>query len=103
MKKVVIAVIVLAAVAAFAKHTMDKQERHHLRPVIADAEKHNTHMNSCVKAALERHPGAVLEIELEKEDGKLIFDVDIQGKDGKNWEIECDAATAEVTEDGLDR
>lgn len=71
--------------------------------MIADAEQHNTKMNDCVKASLDRHPGAVLEVELEQDDGRLLFDIDVQGKDGKTWEIECDAQSAEIVEDGLDR
>ncbi len=102
MKKTVIAVVVIAALGA-AVFTLTKSERHHMRPVITDAEQHNSQMNACVKSALERHPGAVMEVELEKEDGKLNFDVDIQGKDGKNWEIECDATSGQVTEDGEER
>jgi uncharacterized membrane protein YkoI len=40
---------------------------------------------------------------MEKEDGRPIFDIDIQGSDGKHWEIECDAETGQVEEDNLDR
>lgn len=69
---------------------------------ISDPDEHNQRLNQCIKAALERHPGAVTEVEVEIEDGKTIIDVDIQGKDGKNWEIECDATTGEVLEDKED-
>ena len=44
-------------------------------------------MNECVRVALEKHPGAVVETEVETEDGKLITDVDIQGADGNNCDI----------------
>ena len=100
MKKIVIAVVVLAVLGASVTFILAKKSRHHVRPVIADAEQHNTQMNACVKAALEKHPGAVLEIEMEQEDGKLNFDVDIQGKDGQSWEVECDSASGQITEDG---
>lgn len=105
MKKVVLALaaIVLLAVGAAGAHLLKKETRHYARPVIADAEQHNTKMNDCVKASLDRHPGAVLEVELEQDDGRLLFDIDVQGKDGKTWEIECDAQSAEIVEDGLDR
>lgn len=66
---------------------------------ITNHEEHNQKMNACIKTALERHPGAVVEVEFEQEDGKLIYDVDVQGKDGKVWEVECDAASGQVLED----
>lgn len=103
MKKIVIAVAVIAALGILAKFVLGDHYQHNVRPVIADATQHNTNMNGCVKLALERHPGAVMEVELENEDGKLIFDVDVQGKDGKNWELECDAASGQVNEDKEDK
>ncbi len=69
------------------------------RPVITDLANHNNQMNECVNVALKKHPGAVIETEVEIEDGKLIADVDIQGEDGKSWEIECVLATKEIIED----
>ncbi|HQS38142.1 MAG: hypothetical protein B7Y16_00735 [Methylotenera sp. 24-45-7] len=66
---------------------------------ISNHDQHNTMMQQCIATALQRHPGAVIEVELENEDGKSIFDVDVLGKDGKVWEVECDAASGEVLED----
>lgn len=71
------------------------------RPVIADLKKHNEVMSACIKTALEKHPGAIVGIALEKEDGRPIFDIDIQGADGKSWEIECDAELATIIEDSI--
>jgi uncharacterized membrane protein YkoI len=105
MKKIVLALVAVALVGAGAAGAilLKKENRHYARPVIADAEQHNAKMNDCIKATLERHPGAVIEVEMEQDDGRLLFDIGIQGKDGKTWEIECDAATAGIVEDGLDR
>jgi uncharacterized membrane protein YkoI len=44
----------------------------------------------------------MLETEVEMEDGQLITDVDIQGDDGKKWEVECILATKELIEDKLE-
>lgn len=66
---------------------------------ISNPDTHNATLQACIKTALEKHPGAVTEVEVESEDGKTIIDVDIQGKDGKSWEIECDATTGAVLED----
>ncbi len=72
------------------------------RPVVTDVLNHNDQMNACVKAALAKHPGAVVETEVEMESDKLITDVDIQGADGKNWEVECELATTQLVEDKPD-
>lgn len=105
MKKIVLILLAVAlvGVGAAGAIVLKKENRHYVRPAIADAAQHNTKMNDCIKATLERHPGAVLEVEMEQDDGRLLFDIDIQGKDGKTWEIECDAASGEIVEDGLDR
>lgn len=105
MKKIVLVLVALGLVGVGAAGAVlfKKESRHYVRPAIADAEQHNVKMNDCVKASLERHPGAVLEVEMEHDDGRLLFDIDIQGKDGKTWEIECDAVSGEIVEDGLDR
>jgi len=105
MKKIVLALVAVALVGFGAAGTIlwKKENRHYVRPSITDVELHNEKMNDCIRTALERHPGAVLEVEMEQDDGRILFDIDIQGKDGKNWELECDAVTAEIVEDGLDR
>lgn len=105
MKKILLALVAVALVGAGAAAAilMQKENRHYVRPVIADAAQHNSKMSDCIKATLERHPGAVMEVEMEQDDGRLLFDIDIQGKDGKTWEIECDALSGEIVEDGQDR
>ena len=100
MNKLVLALIVVV-VAAYAYHEYREDGYGH-RPVVTDMANHNAQMNECVRVALEKHPGAVVETEVETEDGKLITDVDIQGADGKNWEIECELATAQIVEDKQD-
>jgi hypothetical protein len=69
------------------------------RPAITDSANHNNQMNECIKLALEKHPGAIIETAVEMEDGELITDVDIQGDDGKKWEVECVLAKKKLIED----
>ncbi len=100
MKKIaaLIAIIstgILASSPAYSEHV----DYHKEELKIINHDGHNATLNQCIKVALERHPGAITEVEVELEDGKTIIDVDVQGKDGKNWEVECDAATGEVLED----
>ncbi len=100
MKKIAALIAIISAgMMAISPAYSEHNEDHKKEVKINDVIEHNAKLNQCTKTALERHPGAIIEIETEIEDGKMIFDVDIQGKDGKNWEIECDAATGEVLED----
>jgi len=53
-----------------------------------------------LRAVLERlerdHPGQVLEIELDEEKGRWVYEVRLLQADGKLVKLELDAATAEV-------
>lgn len=66
-------------------------------PVFA-ASAHKGAVETCLKAALAKYPGQVLSLEAEIENGKPIYEFDIKGKDGKEWEVECDAKTGKLTE-----
>lgn len=63
------------------------------------ADLHQGKMESCMKAALAKHPGEIISLEAEVEDGKATYEFDIKGKDGKEWEVECDAKTAKLIEE----
>ena len=63
------------------------------------ADLHQGKLESCLKAALAKHPGDVVSLEAEIEDGKPTYEFDIKGKDGKEWEVECDAKTAKLIEE----
>jgi len=70
-----------------------------LSPAAFGADKHTGRMETCLKAALAKHPGEVQTLEAEIEKGKPIYEFDIRGKDGKEWEVECDAKSGKVTEE----
>ncbi len=63
---------------------------------------HNGAMEKCMRAALVKHPGKVVSLEAELEKGRPIYEFDIVGDDGKEWEVECDAKTAKVYEEEVD-
>jgi len=62
------------------------------------AHAHKGRMETCMKAALALHPGTVISLEAEIEDGKRIYEFDIKGNDGREWEVECDARTGKIIE-----
>ena len=103
-KSIVILVVVSSFVlGGLVQHYMNGYEGREQRIEVLATEAHNKNMNACVAKALEKHPGALMEVELEKEDGRWIFDIDVQGKDGKAWDVECDINSAEIVEDSIDR
>ena len=61
-----------------------------------------TPFHRCVNAALAKKPGKVLEVELEREKGREIYEIEIAGADGKRWELECDLETISIVKIELD-
>ncbi|MEM7730891.1 MAG: PepSY domain-containing protein [Pseudomonadota bacterium] len=54
---------------------------------------------AAIEIALAQVPGEVQETELEREDGKMVYEVEIiAAADGKEMEVEIDAETGEVLE-----
>ena len=47
-------------------------------------------------AALAAKPGKVTEVELEKEDGVVVYGVDVTAEDGKLFDVTVDANTGKV-------
>jgi len=55
-------------------------------------------LETCMKAALAKQPGTVVKVELKIEKKTPIYEFDIETKDGKAWDIECDANTGKIVE-----
>lgn len=95
----VIAVFAAGIMTATPAHSENIEAHKEEAIKIANPDVHNAKLHECIKTAFERHAGAVIEVEAENEEDKTIIEVDIQGKDGKNWEVKCDAVTGEVLGD----
>lgn len=71
-------------------------------PAFADHEtikpKSYDSLGKCVKAALTAHDGKIVKLEAKSERKQLVYEFDVQSKDGTAWDIECDAKTGKVTE-----
>lgn len=51
----------------------------------------------CLGAALTRQPGRVVKVEFKvTAAGRNVYEFDVQGADGRSWDIECDADTGAV-------
>ncbi len=70
-----------------------------LAPAAFAADKFTGKFETALKAAQAKHPGEVNSVEAELDKGKAIYEFDIQGKDGKEWEVEVNANTGKVTEE----
>lgn len=46
----------------------------------------------------EVQPGQILEVELEREHGLLIYEIELLDEQGRVWEFEIDAASGEILE-----
>lgn len=57
-------------------------------------------IEQAIKTATDKVQGKVIEAELEKEDGKLVWEVEIVGADGKLSELYVDAGTGVLVPGG---
>jgi uncharacterized membrane protein YkoI len=55
-------------------------------------------MEKCMKAALASKPGRTIKLEFKDERGTPTYEFNILGKDGKEWELECDGNTGKIVE-----
>jgi len=82
MKKILIASAVLMTASTFA---------------MADAG--NPHQfEKCMNAALEERPGNIIKVEFKNEEGAHMYEFDIRGTDGSDWDVECNAHRGLVSE-----
>ena len=59
-------------------------------------------IDQAMSIALKEVPGKVTEVEIEKEDGKLIWEVSVLDDQNQTFELEIDANSGEVLEKELD-
>jgi uncharacterized membrane protein YkoI len=55
-------------------------------------------LESIIDAALTIKPGQILETELDADDGRYIYELEILDDRGRVWELEFDAANGELIE-----
>ncbi|RMH32279.1 MAG: hypothetical protein D6690_14070 [Nitrospirae bacterium] len=82
--------ITLVAFTGTLALSSGKEEKHaDLSPIAITLEQ-------AIQTAKTTVPGRVLEAELEKEDGKVVYEVDIAGADGNIHELTVDADSGKV-------
>lgn len=55
-------------------------------------------LEQVIAAAMAVKPGQILETELEEDDGRFVYELEILDEAGQVWELELDAVTAELIE-----
>ncbi len=55
-------------------------------------------LRDCVDAVQAAHAGTMVKVEGKTEGGKAIYEFDVRSPDGTQWDIECDALAARITE-----
>lgn len=55
-------------------------------------------LSDILAAAEAARPGRVIELELERDDGRWIYELELVTREGRLYEMEIDAATATVLE-----
>jgi len=52
-------------------------------------------LEKVLQAAQRRHPGRVIDVELEKENGRYVYEIELLGESGEVWELYFDASNGE--------
>ena len=59
-------------------------------------------LESLIVQVRNDYPGEIIEIELDDEDGRYIYEVEVIAEDGSEIELEIDASTGEVLKADVD-
>jgi uncharacterized membrane protein YkoI len=60
-------------------------------------------IEDAMSIAMSQIPGEILKVELDTENGKLIYEVDVVTRQGIEYELEIDAQTGRITKIKRDR
>lgn len=66
-------------------------------PAIALSEQAES-FERCLEAAMQQQRGQVIKVELKLEADREVYEFDIQGMDGVDWDLECLKGTGEIIE-----
>ena len=81
-----------AALLAAAFTTSAMADHANIKPKAYDS------LGNCVKAALSKHDGKIVKVEMKSEQKVAVYEFDIESADGTAWDIECNAKTGKIIE-----
>ncbi len=67
-------------------------------PVSSFAAENNQQFEDCLKVALNARDGQVVKVELKLENDREVYEFDIRGLDGNDWDLECLKSSGELIE-----
>ncbi|HDY85107.1 hypothetical protein LCGC14_0524080 [marine sediment metagenome] len=82
-------VFALSSAATMANDNMDLDDIKNMDKVSIE---------TCLDAALDTVPGDARKVEFKLEEGEPVYEFDVDGKDGKSYNVECNAKDGVVTE-----
>ncbi|HEX6531771.1 MAG TPA: PepSY domain-containing protein [Nitrospira sp.] len=85
--------LALSLFLGFGTAALSDDKEGHIGDLVKDAK---ITAEQAIKTAMEKVPGTVVEVELEKKHGKTVWEVEILGADGKVTEVHIDAAAGTV-------
>jgi uncharacterized membrane protein YkoI len=53
-------------------------------------------LSNILEAAMAEHAGRVIEVDLEREDGRWVYELELVSPDGRLYEMEIDAASGKI-------
>lgn len=53
-------------------------------------------LETILEQVLSQRPGRILEVELEGEDGRNVYEIELLDESGQVWELKLDAVTGEI-------
>ncbi|WP_297811928.1 PepSY domain-containing protein [uncultured Methylophaga sp.] len=65
---------------------------------LAVAAEPSDYFGNCMSAVLAEKPGQVMKVEFKLEDEQEVYEFNIRGLDGHDWDLECQKASAEIVE-----
>jgi uncharacterized membrane protein YkoI len=64
----------------------------------AQADNNPQQFERCLGNVLEKKPGQTLKVELKLEADKEVYEFNVRGTDGHDWDLECQKATGDIIE-----
>ena len=55
-------------------------------------------LGKCVVAALSKHDGKIVKLEMKSEKKTALYEFDIESADGTAWDVTCNVKTSKITE-----
>jgi len=92
MRKIILAL----SVAGFSMNTFAAHTEDDIKKVLT------SDLDKCFIAVHKKYEGHIVSLEREVEDGQAVYEFDVKTKDGKELEIECNVATAELSDEEVE-